>query len=111
MWKSLGKVTIGAAGTPVQVTTTRYGCQTVFFQQVSTNTGKLWICDRADAVKATGVGILAVIPAPTLTAGVATILPYCACTIPSAPGGLDASQFWIDVDNGQESCQVSAIRA
>jgi len=71
MWHSLGKITVAAAGTPVQVTTPRYPCQTMFFQQVQGNTGKLYICDRADAVKATMVGVLAVIPAPTLLSGVA----------------------------------------
>jgi hypothetical protein len=116
MWRSLGKVQVVATGTPVIATTNetdsaaRYPCQTVFFQQVQGNTGKLWICDRSNAVKATGVGVLATIPAPTSVGGVATILPYAQVTIPSAPAALMANQFWIDADNSGEYCQISAVR-
>jgi hypothetical protein len=111
-WHSIGKVTVAVSGTPVQVPNAgRIPCQTIFFQQVSTNTGKIYICDRSNAVFSTGVGVLATIPAPTFINGVATVLPYAAVTVPSAPAALDAAQIWIDVDVGGESCQVSVVRA
>lgn len=117
MWHSLGKVTVAAAGTPVIATTNettptdRYSCQTLFIQQMQANTGKLWICDRATANKTTGVGILAVIPAPSLNASsVATTLPYASVTIPNAPGAMQANKIWIDADNTGESAIVSALR-
>lgn len=115
MWHSLGKVAVLAAGTPVRATsnqsspTDRFGCQTMFFQQIETNTGKIYVCDRADANTTTGVGVLATIPAPTLVDGVATVLPYVAVTVPSAPAALDAARFWVDVDVNDEACQISAV--
>ena len=110
MWRSLGKITVTTAGTPVQVSATRIPAQTIFFQQVEANIGKIYICSSAAANKTTGVGVLATIPAPTLNASlVAVVLPYAAATTPSAPGGLSASQFWIDADNSAEGCIVSYI--
>lgn len=112
MWHaSIGYVTVASAGTPVQTIATRIACQTVFFQQHEDNTGKLYVCDRANANKTTGVGVLVVIAAPTLNAGnVASVLPYASVTIPSAIGALDVSQFWIDSDNDGELCLVSYVR-
>lgn len=109
-WHSLNRITVAAAGTPEQVVATRYVCQTVFLQQLETNTGKIYILDSQTGNKTTGVGVLATIPAPTLLGGVAVQLPYASVTIPSAPCALDASQLWIDVDVSGNSCQVSAVR-
>ena len=116
MWHSLGKVVIAAAGTPVIATTNetdsskRYACQTVFFQQVESNTGKLYICDRATANHTTLFGVLAVIPAPTLTDQVASVLPWAQVSVPSAPAALNAAEFWIDADQTNDACLVSAVR-
>lgn len=107
MWKSLGLKTVAAPGTAVAVSSTSYPCQTLFFQQVSTNTGVLKILDSSTSSTA---HILAVIPAPTLVAGVCTVLPYASVTIPSAPGALNAKDFWIDADVAGNGCQVSAVR-
>lgn len=108
-WHSLNRVTVAVAGVPVQVTGTRTPCQTVFFQQLQANTGKIYILDSAAGNKTSGVGVLATIPAPTLTAGVATQLPWAQVTIPSAPGAMDPARLWIDVDVSGESCQVSYV--
>ena len=116
MIHSLGRVTIAASGTPILATTNeavptqRYPCQTVFFQQIESNTGKLYICDRANAVIGTLAGVVAVIPAPTLVNQVATVLPWAQVSVPSAPAALDASKFWIDADNTNDACLVSAVR-
>jgi hypothetical protein len=111
MWSCIGKIPVSHAGTPVRVTSVNGQFQTIFFQQVDGNLGKLHICSRATAQK-TGSGdngILAVIPAPTYTGGVATVLPYAAVTIPNAPGALNPANFWIDTDNDNEACQVSGV--
>jgi hypothetical protein len=114
-WHSLGYVPVPVPGTPVRATTNestptkRIGCQTLFFEQLEANDGKIYVCDRSDAVKASGVGILAVIPAPTLVAGVAVTLPYLSATIPTSPSGMDAARFWVDADNPGEGCLVSYI--
>lgn len=116
MFHSLGKVVVAAGGTPVIATTNetdptkRYGCQTMFFEQLQANTGKLYICDRATANRTTGAGVLAVIPAPTLTSGVATVLPYASFTVPTAAAALNAAEFWVDADVNGEGCIVCAGR-
>jgi len=110
MWRSIGYITVTTAGTPVQVSETREPAQTIFFQQAEDNTGKIWICSSASANKTTGVGVLAVIPAPTLTDEVATTLPYASVTIPSAPCALNVMNFWVDADENGEKCLVSYIR-
>lgn len=109
MWHSQGKTVVAAAGTPERITAIRTIAQTVFFQQLEGNIGKIWICDRATANKITGVGVLAVIPAPTLSGGVAVVLPYASVTVPSAPAALDVAQFWLDMDNNGEGCQISYV--
>jgi len=109
------------AGTPVRVTANRTTpaarlvCHTLFIQQLAANTGKIYVMTvsnetaQAQFNKTTGVGVVAIIPAPTLVAGVGTILPWVAITIPFAPGGLDASNFFLDADVNGDDALVSAI--
>lgn len=115
MWHSLGKVTGGATPTRVTINETapekRVPCQTLFVQQLEANLGKIYICDRATADKTTLVGVLAIVPIPSVSdIGTALILPYVAVTVPSAPGALNAADFWVDFDNPLESCLISAVR-
>lgn len=109
-WHSLNRVQIVTGGVPVQAIATRYPCQTVFFQTIQSNIGKLYIMDSATGNRLTGAGVLAMIPAPTLVAGVAVILPWASVTVASAPAALDASKLWIDADNSGEYVQISAVR-
>ena len=110
MWHYVNRVTVIATGTPVQVTADHYPCQTLLFQQVQGNTGKLYICDRATANITTGVGVLAMLPPPSMGATYASVLPYVSVTVPSAPAALNANKFWIDADVNSDKCQVSAVR-
>jgi hypothetical protein len=71
--------------------------------------GLIYILESSSGSSTSGVGILATIPAPTLTAGVATQLPWAQCSIPTAPGPLDAQNIWIDSDNDGEGVQVSIL--
>lgn len=112
MWRPLGKVTVPAAGTPVRATVNqpdpnlRFPCQSMLFQQVAGNTGKIYICSSVTANKTTLEGVLAVLAIPTTN-----VLPSASATVPSAPAALNAGDFYVDVDVNGEACLVSAIRA
>jgi len=112
MWRSLGKVTVTTAGTLVRATnnetssTARFPCQSLLFEQWPGNTGKIYICDRQNAVAATGVGVLAVLAPPT-----ATGYPSCGVGVPTAPVPFNAVDFWIDAEVDGEGVLVSAVRA
>ncbi len=111
-WQSQGIVTVASAGTPVVATqnqsptTTRCAAHSILFQQVSGNTGKIYICDRASAVKATGVGVLAVLSIPTTN-----FLPSASATVTYSPSAFDLSNYYIDADVSNEGCLISIIRA
>lgn len=117
-FKSIGPyVQIAAAGTPVRCTvnrsdpTQRVVCHTLFIQSHAANAGKLYLLDRATGNKTTGLGVVATIPAPTLSGGVAVILPWVAYTIPYAPGGGNAADYYLDADNSGDQATVSIIVA
>lgn len=109
MLKSLGVVTVTTGGTPVQVSATNIYTQTIVIQQLQANTGKIYICDRATAVKATGVGVLYVLPKPVLNSGVAETLPSLTIVGPSPANKLDVSELWIDADVNGEGCLISIL--
>ena len=106
-WNYVTRVTVTAAGTPVRVTATRNVGQTIFFQQVEGNTGKIYICDRATAVTATLTGVVAVLVPPTAGAVYAASLPSISWTKPDAAAGVNAEDFYIDADVNGEYCLVS----
>lgn len=126
-FKSTGAyVVVTTAGTPVLATssqtdpTKRVACHTVFVQQHAENTGKLYLMTlynpdgkitSAQLNKTTGVGVVATLPAPTLSSGVAIILPWVAYTIPYAPGGGNLADFYIDADVSGDKATVSVIVA
>lgn len=126
-FKSTGPyVAVTVAGTPVRVTssqtdpTRRLVCHTLFVQQHAANTGKIYLMstynpdgniDASALNKTTGNGVLATLPAPTLSNGVAIILPWVAYTIPYAPGGGNAADYYIDADNSGDKATVSVIVA
>lgn len=117
-YKSIGNyVTVTTAGTPVRCTVNqtnpaaRVVCHTLFVQQHASNTGKLYLMDRSTGSSSTGLGVLATIPAPTLSSGVAIILPWVAYTIPYAPGGGNAADYYIDADVSGDKATVSIIVA
>lgn len=117
-FKSIGAyVTVAAAGTPARCTsgrsdpTARLVCHTLFVQQHASNTGKLYLLDRSTGDKTTGVGVLATVPAPTLSGGVAIGLPWVAYTIPYAPGGGNAADYYLDADISGDKATVSIIVA
>lgn len=117
-FKSTGAyVVISTSGTPVRATSSqsdpakRLVCHTLFIQQHAANLGKIYLLDRVTGNFTTGVGVLATLPAPTLSAGIAVILPWVAYTIPYAPGGGNAADFYLDADNSGDKATVSVIVA
>ena len=115
-WHSLGKITVTASGTPVRITSnesspsTRYPTQTIMIQQLPANTGIIYVCDRANADISTLTGVVAQIPIPTLSGGVAAVLPYATITIPTSAAPLNAAEYYVDADQNGEGCLVSTAR-
>jgi hypothetical protein len=100
--EALGKVTVTSAGTPVRVTATRTGAQSIMVQAWHNNTGKIWVGTSASMNTTTGAGVLAMIPAP-----VAGTIPNASFSIPLAPSGINAADIWIDADTNGEACIVT----
>lgn len=102
---SLGKITVASAGTIVRTTVNQsnpaavLGCQSISFQALSTNTGKIYV-GLSSLVKATLVGGLSVLAAPTVN-----LFPaYVVSSLSVA--GLNAADFWLDADNNGEGVLI-----
>jgi|WetSurMetagenome_2_1015567.scaffolds.fasta_scaffold02468_2 hypothetical protein len=112
MWRSLGKVTVTTSGTPVRATlnettpSDRVGCQSILFEQIPGNTGRIYICDRQNANIITLVGVVAILAKPTSSA-----FPSAGCGVPSAPAALNAADFYIDAEISGEGVLVSVVKA
>ena len=110
MLHSLGKVTVPTPGTPVPATnnqssaTAWVGCNGIMIEAWWQNTGKIYVCDRANAVASTGVGILAILAPPTTN-----FIPSFSATLPYAPAGLAANQIWIDAEIANEGAVISYV--
>ena len=112
MWKSLGYVTIDAAGTVHRATenqtdpAARLFCHAIMFQQTPGNTGRLAIGDEsAHAVTFSSTSLnVAVLEVPT-----ANDVPVATASIPMAQNGLDASQYYIDAEVNGDQCLVSVL--
>lgn len=107
---SYGKLSVTTAGTPVRATlgqsdpTARIGLQSIQFQALPANTGLIYI-GTAALNKSTGVGVLAVLPAPSS----ATTGPFASASFsePLAPAGLNLADLYIDSTVNGESVYVS----
>lgn len=106
--RSLGKVTVPAAGTPVRLTINRadpaqpYKAHSLFVQALAANTGKVYIGVTAAMNKTTLVGVIAVVPS-------GATLPFAQITDELAPNGIAVSEMWLDVDTSAEGALVSVI--
>lgn len=101
---ALGKITVAVAGTPVQVLATNKPCNAIYFEQISGQTGKIYIMDRSTGNKTTLVGVLKVLLVPT-----STFLPNWTVGLPSTQNGLNVANFWIDADTSNESALVTYL--
>jgi hypothetical protein len=106
-------------GTPAFTAGSKYAAHTIKIQQVESNTGYLCLAyvDRSsgqttsDINFSTGVCILDKLIPPFTASGSITGLAWLAFTIPYAPGGLNASDYYLISDVASQKAIVSAMRA
>ncbi len=109
MIHSLGRVTT-TAGALVRLTnaavtpTQRQPAHSFLVQTIESNTGRVFLYDRAGGTKA--MGVLAVLAIPT-----ANSIPAFNATVSSTVASFDLSNIWIDVEVGGEGVYVSFVQA
>ena len=110
MYKSLGRITTVAAGTPVQVTANESDpralimAHSIIVQQVEGNAGKIYLKSLVNG----DYGTILTIPVPTLNgAGKAEVLPWEELKFDSGINAIVANQLYIDTEFGAESADVS----
>lgn len=96
-WKSLGKITVSSAGTPVQSTTSHIGCQCIRVFASTTNTGANVYAGVASNFSKGNTNCIGIIPKGT----------FQDFYIRGASDGMDAQQIWIDVDTSADTALVS----
>lgn len=76
------------------------------FQALPANAGIVYVGLKG-MVRATGVGVLAMIPKPanSLTGPFTSV----SFAIPLAPAGLNAADFYVDVDTGNDGALVTIL--
>ena len=111
-WRSLGKVTVVAAGTPARLTanqsdpTARLSVHSILIQAWPVNAGIIYILDRLDADVASGVGVLAMLAVPATN-----IIPSASATVTYAPAAINAASYWIDAATSGDGVIASVIEA
>ena len=111
-WRSLGKVTVASAGTPKRLTTNesdetaRMSVHSILIQAWPSNAGKVYILDRVDGSRTTGVGVLATLAVPATN-----IIPSASATVTFAAAAINAAQYWVDADTNGDAVLVSVIEA
>lgn len=101
---SLGKKTVAVAGNPVVLSATPLNANALYFQALSTNTGKIYIGSSA-LVKATLAGCFRVLGIPTATGElVEWDVPSHVFTAP-----FDLGAIFIDADVGTEGVLVAVL--
>jgi hypothetical protein len=104
--RTLGKLTLAAAGTPQQFIATTTNCRGFQIEQVLGNVGQMFIGNSV-MVKATLAGCFRVIPAPSAATGPTILLPSWDIATDLA-GPFDLSTFFFDGSTG-ESILVSFV--
>lgn len=115
--------------TPVRLTTNlvgvdgflagnKYPAHTIKIQQHESNTGYICLAyfdpryqASTDISISSGVGILDKLIPPFSVSGDITGLAWLAFTIPYAPGGLNASDYWLISNVAAQKAIVSVMRA
>jgi hypothetical protein len=99
MVHALGKIAPAAAGTPQQISTSDIPAHSIRFQIDPAAAGNVFICDRSNAVKATRVGVLAVL--------VPNKVYEVEFADESSPNNFALKGFWVDADTNDEGAIVS----
>ncbi len=104
--RSLGKVTVTSAGTPVRATvgqttpSARVACQTIKIYATLGNSGaNIYVGTASDFSKSTFANMVLAIPKGTTQ----------EITIQQAPAGLNAADLWIDADTTNDTCLVTIV--
>lgn len=111
---SLGKLTVPASGTPVNVPAPTLPSQGPTVPALTTvhaflvaalaaNTGKVYI-GVAGMNKATLAGVLMVLPVPTTN-----LIPTFSVSVTAAANALSLTDLWIDVDNSNDGVLISGV--
>jgi hypothetical protein len=101
--KSLGKIVVTIPGTPVRVTanqadpTARLACHAIQLEALPANGGPVYIGNTATFNKASGAGLLMILPPPTINS-----ISAFKDSAPLSPNGLNAADYYIDADNANE---------
>lgn len=118
MTKALGKITVTTPGTAVPITGNlanhadpgfRVAAQSIVFEVLPGNTGLVYIQQGGGADDRTNLTrTLAILPAPAS----ATQGPFASYTIslPVAPAGFNAADYYIDAANANQGVLVSIIQ-
>lgn len=101
--KSLGKVTVTTAGTPVRVTSTKTTCQSVLIQAMPTNAGLAYV-GLSGMDKSAGTGVLGIIGKPSADE---VVVPSVSFSIPLAPAGINLADLYIDADDNNAAVLIS----
>jgi hypothetical protein len=117
MIKSLGRVLVAAAGTPVAATsnftagtpeTVRVPTQSIMFQALPANAGVVYIGLKGFTKSGVGLtGELAILPKPVS----ASTGPFTSASfsIPLAPAGLNANDLYVDADTNGDGVLVTVV--
>lgn len=105
---ALGKIVTVHGGTPVQVSTTAHASHSVRIQALPTNTGLVYVGNGSNMVKATGVGVLAILNKPPTAFGP---LDRYDAGIDGMSNGIGLTELWIDSDVDTDGVLVSAVQA
>ena len=84
---------------------------TIFIQQYIGNTSHLYLLDRETGNITTGVGVIAVLVAPFTVDSNLTGLAYVTFTITYAPGGFNASDYWLVASASSQKAIASIIQS
>lgn len=101
--KSLALVTVAAAGTPVRSTinetvpAARYGVQSFTVFALAANSGANIYVGNSVMVKATGVGVYAIVP----KGGAGSVI------ISESPAGFNMADIYLDADTNGDKALVS----
>lgn len=102
--KSLGKVTVAAAGTPVRATlnesvpATRYAVQSFTVTALAGNTGTNIYVGNSGLNKSTLAGVFAIVPKGSSSSAI----------IAQAPAGINLNEIYLDADTSADSALVVA---
>lgn len=102
-WKSLGKVTVTTAGTPVRITSSRTPCHALLVQQLPANTGRI-IVGTSVMNSTTYAGCLAILAIPTTNG-----IPAVNAGLATEPDGLNAADYYLDSTVNGEGALVSYL--